>query len=104
MKKRQETGKRAYPRLLAYARPYVHRILGALACMVLSSACAVAAPWLLRNIVDDVLISRNMVMLNLVAVGLVLLYLAKSVFFYGQQYLMNWVGQRVVVDLRLQLY
>ena len=104
LKKRQETGKRAYPRLLAYARPYVHRILGALACMVLSSACAVAAPWLLRNIVDDVLISRNMVMLNLVAVGLVLLYLAKSVFFYGQQYLMNWVGQRVVVDLRLQLY
>lgn len=104
MAKEQETGKRIYPRLLAHARPYVHRILGALACMVLSSACAVVAPWLLRNIVDDVLISKDMAMLNLVAVGLVLLYLAKSLFFYGQQYLMNWVGQRVVVDLRLRLY
>ncbi len=73
-------------------------------CMVLSSACAVVAPWLLKNIVDDVLISRNMVMLNIIAVGIVILYTAKSVFFYGQQYLMSWVGQRVVVDLRLRLY
>lgn len=104
LKRRQETGKRVYPRLLVYARPYVHRILGALACMVLSSACAVVVPWLLKNIVDDVLISRNMDMLNIIAVGIVIIYTAKSVFYYGHQYLMSWVGQRVVLDLRLRLY
>ncbi len=100
-----KTGKKSiYIRLLANAKPYGRRIVGALACMILSSACAVVAPWLLKNIVDDVLISKNLVALNLIALGLVLLYTAKSLFFYGQQYLMNWVGQRVVVDLRLKLY
>ncbi|KUK84386.1 MAG: Lipid A ABC transporter, permease/ATP-binding protein [Synergistales bacterium 58_81] len=93
MKRRQETGKRVYPRLLVYARPYVHRILGALACMVLSSACAVVVPWLLKNIVDDVLISRNMDMLNIIAVGIVIIYTAKSVFYYGHQYYLY--GHRV---------
>lgn len=96
--------KSIYIRLLANAIPYGRRIMGALACMILSSACAVVAPWLLKNIVDDVLISKNLVALNLIALGLVILYTAKSIFFYGQQYLMNWVGQRVVVDLRLKLY
>jgi len=96
--------KSIYIRLLANAIPYGRRIIGALACMILSSACAVVAPWLLKNIVDDVLISKNLVALNLIALGLVILYTAKSIFFYGQQYLMNWVGQRVVVDLRLKLY
>lgn len=96
--------KNVYKRLLGNAAPYRYRIIGALACMILSSACAIAAPWLLKNIVDDVLISKNLVVLNFIAIGLVVLYTAKSVFYYGQQYLMNWVGQRVVVDLRLKLY
>jgi len=93
-----------YRRLLHHSRSYARRIAGALVCMVLSSACAVVAPWLLKNIVDDVLIQKNLFMLNMLAVGLVLLYTAKSAFYYGQQYLMSWVGQRVVVDLRLRLY
>lgn len=93
-----------YRRLLYHSRSYSRRIAGALVCMILSSACAVVAPWLLKNIVDDVLIQKNLFMLNMLAVGLVLLYTAKSAFYYGQQYLMSWVGQRVVVDLRLRLY
>jgi len=89
---------------LNHAVPYTRRIMGALVCMILSSVCAVVAPWLLKNIVDDVLINKNLVVLNLLAVGLVVLYTLKSIFYYGQQYLMSWVGQRVVVDIRLRLY
>ncbi len=104
LKKTKEMNRSVYGRFLVHGLPYTRRLAAALVCMVLSSACAVVAPWLLKNIVDDVLISRNMLVLNLIAVGIVLLYTAKSVFFYGQQYLMSWVGQRVVVDLRLRLY
>jgi len=93
-----------YLRLLSYARPYIPRLFAALGCMVLASACNIVAPWLLKNVVDDVLISKNMIMLNFLAVGLVLLYAAKNAAYYGQQYLMNWVGQKVVMDVRLELY
>jgi subfamily B ATP-binding cassette protein MsbA len=65
---------------------------------------AVLPPWLLKNIVDDVLIRKDLFMLNFLALGIVLIYLCKAVFSYGQTYLMNWVGQKVIMDIRVQLY
>lgn len=94
----------SYLRILGFARPYLGRLLGALVCMLLSSACNVAPPWLLKNVVDDVLIRGDLGYLNLLAVGLVVLFVFKGVAGYGHQYLMTWVGQRVIMDLRLRLY
>lgn len=94
----------SYVRILGYARPYVPRLLAALFCMFLSSACNVAPPWLLKNVVDDVLIRSDMTTLNFLCLGLVVLFAFKGVAGYGHQYLMTWVGQRVIMDLRLRLY
>ncbi|PIE55060.1 MAG: ABC transporter permease [Dethiosulfovibrio peptidovorans] len=93
-----------YKRVLSYTKPYTRRIVAALGCMVLVSCCAVVPPWLMKNVVDDVLIRKDIVMLNLVAVSLVAVYLIKGVASYGQKYLMTWVGQKVVLDLRVQAY
>jgi len=71
---------------------------------VAASACNVVPPWLLKNIVDDVLIAKNLVMLNALPFILVALFAGKGIASYGHQYLMNWVGQNVVMDLRLRLY
>lgn len=93
-----------YLRLVRYLRPYLGRLFAAIACMALSSIMAVLPPWLLKNIVDDVLIRKDLFMLNFLALGIVLIYLCKAVFSYGQTYLMNWVGQKVIMDIRVQLY
>lgn len=93
-----------YRRLLACARPYVDRLVLALCCMLLASACNVVPPWLLKNVVDDVLIQKDLATLNALPMVLVGLFLGKGFFSYGHQYLMSWVGQRVVMDLRLRLY
>ena len=93
-----------YMRLVRYLRPYLGRLFAAIACMTLSSIMAVLPPWLLKNIVDDVLIQKDLFMLNFLALGIVLIYLCKAVFSYGQTYLMNWVGQKVIMDIRVQLY
>ncbi|NLH95107.1 MAG: ABC transporter ATP-binding protein, partial [Synergistaceae bacterium] len=42
--------------------------------------------------------------LNGLAVAIVLLFVLKNLAGYGQQYLMVWVGQRAVMDLRVALY
>jgi subfamily B ATP-binding cassette protein MsbA len=72
--------------------------------MVAASACNVVPPWLLKNVVDDVLIAKNLAMLNALPFILVALFAGKGIASYGHQYLMNWVGQNVVMDLRLRLY
>jgi subfamily B ATP-binding cassette protein MsbA len=94
----------SYLRLLSYCKPYKTRLAAALACMVLSSLFGIIPPWLIKNVVDDVLIAKRMAMLNLLAVGVIVLYVFKAGFGYAHMYLMTWVGQKVVIDLRLQLY
>lgn len=91
-------------RLFRLVGPYWGRLLIAFVCMIGMAGCAVVPAWLLRNVVDDVLISKNATMLNLLTIGLVALFVVKGFCLYGQKYFMNWVGQKVVVDLRLKAY
>lgn len=93
-----------YKRLLEYCRPYLPRLGAALGCMVLSALFGVVPPWLMKNVVDDVLIQGKSYLLNILSIGVVLLFVGKALFGYGHMYLMTWVGQRVIMDLRLELY
>lgn len=94
----------SYLRLLSYCKPYKKRLAAALVCMVLSALFGILPPWLIKNVVDDVLIKKQMNMLNMVAAGIVFLYVLKAIFGYAHMYLMTWVGQKVVIDIRLELY
>ena len=94
----------SYIRLLSYCKPYKMRLAAALACMVLSAIFGIIPPWLIKNVVDDVLINKESSTLDLLAFGIVALYILKALFGYGHMYLMTWVGQKVVIDIRLELY
>ncbi|MDO5114761.1 MAG: ABC transporter ATP-binding protein [Synergistaceae bacterium] len=94
----------SYLRLLKYCLPYKRRLFYAIGCMALSAIFGILPPWLIKNVVDDVLIRKEMYMLNLLCVSVVALYVLKAVFAYCNLYLMTWVGQKVVIDLRLELY
>lgn len=94
----------SYIRLLKYCSPYKSRLLLALGSMLLSSILGIVPPWLLKNVVDDVLIKKQMGILNLLAVGVIVIYFFKVVFGYIHMYMMTWVGQKVVIDIRLELY
>jgi subfamily B ATP-binding cassette protein MsbA len=93
-----------YLRVLEYCRHYGGRIMGALCCMTLSAAFGVVPPWLVRNMIDDVLNDGNGAALDLIAVGMVVLYLLKALFAYGYMYLTAWVGQKAIMAIRLELY
>ena len=94
----------SYRRLLAHAWPYRRKVYGAFGAMLGAAICGMIPPWLLKDVVDDVLIGRELGMLNLLAGGIVGLYLGKAAFSYAQRYLMTEVGQRLVLDLRIRLF
>lgn len=91
-------------KLLPFVLPYRMRLGAAFGCMLVASASGVLPPWLLKNVVDDVLIEKNSAMLNGLAIAIVLLFVLKNFASYGQHYLMVWVGQRAVMNLRVALY
>ncbi|MDR3354801.1 MAG: ABC transporter ATP-binding protein/permease [Synergistaceae bacterium] len=95
---------RSYTRLLAYCGSYSARIAAALACMVMSAVAGIVPPWLIKIVVDDVLIAGDRAALNTLAVTVVILSALKVSFGYGYNYLMSWVGYKLIMDIRLSLY
>ncbi|MBQ7156128.1 MAG: ABC transporter ATP-binding protein [Synergistaceae bacterium] len=90
--------------LLSRTRKYSLKIFLAMMFMLASSALNVLPPYLFKNIVDDVLISRNIFMLNVICVSIVVIFGLKAITTYYQRYLMNEAGQSVVMDIRTELY
>ena len=89
-----------YLRLLNYVRPYLPRLILAVLCTCLAAGCNLYLPWIIKDVVDKVLVQKDVRMLYLIAASIVVVFIIRGLFFYGQNYLMSWVGQRVVIDIR----
>ncbi len=70
--------------------------------MVGFAASSAGLAYLIKPVLDDVLIQQ--IHLEQVALAIIVLYLGKGLFSYFSTYLMSFVGQRTVMDLRNRLY
>ncbi len=95
---------RNYKRLLAYMKPYLKRLFLAVVFIVLAASANLYLPWIIKDMVDDVLAAKNMMMLNVIAVSIVVVFIFRGIFYYGQSYLVSYIGQRVVIDVREVLF
>ncbi len=93
-----------YLRFLKYIRPYMHRLMMAILCTVMASACNLYLPWIIKDVVDKVLVQKDTFMLYVIAISIVVIFIIRGLFFYGQSYLMSWVGQKVVIDIRGEIF
>ncbi len=50
--------------------------------------------------IDKVLAEKDMAMLNVISVSIVVVFLIRGFFYFWQSYLVSYIGQRVVVDVR----
>jgi subfamily B ATP-binding cassette protein MsbA len=95
-------------RLLGYVAPYTHLLFLGLLSTALASILNLAIYWIVKELVDKVLTGGDVVamgnMLNITVIGVIVLFIVKGIFSYGQVYFMAYVGHRVVADLREQLY
>jgi subfamily B ATP-binding cassette protein MsbA len=93
-----------YFRVLKYCRPYLSRIVPAFICAWVASALE-AAPLLgVKFVIDKVLTEKNFTLMYIIAGGIILITLVKVALAYLNTYLMTWVGNKVIIDIRMQLY
>ncbi len=90
--------------LLQRVRPYFPRLLTAMALMVLVAGSTAAMAYMVKPVLDDIFMDKNRTVLMLVPVVVIGLYAIKGACSYGQTYLMQWVGQRIVTQYRIDLY
>jgi len=93
-----------YRRLLQFVKPYWRRLAGAMVCMLMVSGATSASAFLVKPVLDDIFFKKDLFMLKLLPFAIIALFLVKGIFDYGQSYLMSYVGQRIIADLREKIY
>ena len=97
-------GTNLYLRVLKFVQPYWRRLLVAMVCMGVVSAITAAFALLTKNVLDDIFINKDRFMLTVLPLAIMGLGVVKGAFTFVQGYLMNYVGQRVVANIRERLY
>jgi len=93
-----------YRRLLQFVKPYWMHMAGAMVCMLFVSAATSASAFLVKPVLDEIFFKKDLDGLRLLPWAIVGLFVLKGLFDYGQAYLMSFVGQRIIADLREKIY
>ncbi|WP_370831901.1 lipid A export permease/ATP-binding protein MsbA [Phascolarctobacterium faecium] len=93
-----------YLRILSYIKPYMHRLLFAMVCTIMAAAGNLYIPWIIKDMIDEVLADKNGTMLNWIAASIIAIFIVRGLFWYGQNYLMSYVGQSVIIDIRAAVF
>ncbi len=116
-----------YRRLLDMVKPYWVKLGLAMICMIFYSLLTAGQAFLVKPAFDgvflkregvppfikniiiqlhlgDLLLKKDMEMLLLLPIAIILLFLIRGTFDYGQAYLMNFVGLKIINDIRGRLY
>jgi len=84
--------------------PYRGRIVLMFIALIAATAASLAPPPLAKLAIDDGIVPGDIGTLNLVVVAFVVSALVYWVASYAQTYLVGWVGQRALQDLRLRIF
>src|SRR4026207_2381715 len=91
-------------RLVRYLKPYRFRLGAAFVCSALVAALSGAYAWLVKPVLDEIFINKNETLLLVLPLALFTVSVLKSAFRHGQNYLMNYVGNQVITDIRQELF
>lgn len=101
---KQKSSYNYFSRILRYAKPYRLKLGFALLSSLLATLVWLSVPLGLRELLDAVFDEGNRELLNIVTLVLISLFVMQAVLGFTGGYLMDWVGEKMVTDLRKQLY
>ncbi len=98
-------------RVFSYTRPHRWRLVAALACLFIASGLGLIHPYFFGELAGAAFTSGSAVDRELAyralgenSIALVVVFLAQAVFIFFRHYYMTWLGERVVTDLRIDLF
>lgn len=99
-----------FGRLLSYLRPYIPRLMVAITALIFSAGLSLVFPAVIGGVgpvpglLDTVLTDQSIDLLNTITVALLGVFLLRSFTTFIETYNLNYIGERLVVDIRKQLY
>jgi ATP-binding cassette, subfamily B, bacterial MsbA len=96
--------RKRHKRILALIKENKLRLFLAMVCMLVIALASSATAFLVKPVLDDIFFNKNTTMLKIIPLAVVLIYFLRGLGMYGQDYLMNYVGENIIKDLRNDLY
>jgi len=90
--------------LWPFLRPYRPMMIGALFALLIAAGAQLSLPVALRQLIDHVFAEKNLGKINIWFFGLMAAAVIYGVFAALRFYMVTWVGERVVADLRSAIY
>lgn len=97
-------GPSMWRRLFHYLRPYWHWALLSLVLTLVVTGLGLLPPKLMQLLLDKAIPHKNLTLLWRLCGLLLGVYLLNTLFSFARTYLMSWLGQRVLYDMRSELY
>ena len=91
-------------RIAQLFRPYRARLATVLLMIVVSAGLGMVSPFLLRAVLDEAIPDHDTTLLAWLVGGMIAISIATGAIGVGQTWLSNLVGQRVMHDLRAQVF
>ena len=93
-----------FKRLILYLKPYRVRVGFSIALMFAVTLTQIPFPLFQAKVVDVAIPHRDVHLLVWIFAGVMALYAVRGVVSYTLNYLIGWLGQRVIFDMRFQSY
>jgi subfamily B ATP-binding cassette protein MsbA len=93
-----------WSRLFGYLKPYKGRMTLAILALLISSGFGLAFPLVIVRLLNSVTQAKSFAPLNNLAFLLVGIFLLQATFSFIQSYLLAYIGEHIVYDLRTSLY
>jgi ATP-binding cassette subfamily B protein len=91
-------------RLLGYLRPHKWYVIGALLALIGDAVTQLAPPYLVKIAIDRYIAQGDLTGVNNIAFVYLAVLVASFSLEYAQTYMMQMIGQRVMFDMRMQIY
>jgi ATP-binding cassette, subfamily B, multidrug efflux pump len=91
-------------RLLRYLRPYKAQVAVALAAIISGSVLQLAQPYLMKIAIDHYIATQDLRGVDRIAIAYFFILVASFALEYVQTWLLQMTGQRIMYDMRLQIY
>jgi subfamily B ATP-binding cassette protein MsbA len=95
---------RLYFRLLGYVKPYWQRFVLSILAMIVVAATETGLPALVKPLLDGTFVHRDAEMMRWVPVAIVALFFVRGGASFISGYMIQWVAQKLVADLRNAMF
>ena len=93
-----------FGKLLAFVKPYNITFYGVMLSAIIISLLSTLTPYLLKVVVDDYLLTKNYEGMLVIILIMIVVLFSEVVFMYIFTYNANWLGQKVIKDLRVNVF